>query len=233
MTLQRQVLIVEDEPDIAQFISAALENNGYVSRIVGTGVDCLRICSGKLPDIVILDLGLPDMDGQEIIRAIRAWSKVPIIVLSARDQEEQKVLALERGADDYLTKPFGMKEFLARVRVVLRHVNRRETLQEAAYCSRDLIVDLARRKVSVGGNETRLTPTEYNLLAVLVAKAGQIVTHAELLREVWGRGSEEHSHYLRIYIQRLRQKLGDDPLYPRHIFTEPGIGYRISAEDET
>jgi two-component system KDP operon response regulator KdpE len=170
------------------------------------------------------------MDGKEVIKSLREWSRLPIIILSARDQETEKVAALEAGADDYLTKPFGTAELMARIKVALRHASRREALQDMSYSHDGLFIDLGRRKAALKDTEIHLTPTEYDLLALLARKAGQVVTQAELLREVWGKHSAEHDHYLRIYVQRLRQKLGDDPLHPRYIFTEPGIGYRLSEE---
>ena len=224
------ILIVEDEPEISRFIETALEGHGYAVEVAETGQKSIRIASARPPDLMVLDLGLPDMDGKHVIRALREWSRLPVIVLSARDQEAEKVAALELGADDYLTKPFGMNELLARIGVALRHASRREALSEMQYRFRGLTVDLSRRKTLLHGQEVHLTPTEYDLLAALVRKAGQVVTQAELLREVWGRDSLEHDHYLRIYVQRLRQKLGDTPLYPQYIFTEPGIGYRLSED---
>jgi len=225
------IMIVEDEPEISRFIETVLAGQGYDVKIFETGRLAIKICASAPPDLIILDLGLPDMDGKEVIRAIRDWSRVPIIILSARDQEEEKVQTLEMGADDYLTKPFGTAELLARIGVALRHASRRDALSELSYTFKDLSVDLGRRKVFLAGEEIHLTPTEYDLLTALVRKAGQVVTQTELLREVWGRDSQEHDHYLRIYVQRLRQKLGDNPLYPRYIFTEPGIGYRLSEEE--
>ena len=230
MPTKARVMVVEDEPEISRFLETALTDNGYTVELVSTGKDALRICAASPPDLMILDLGLPDMDGKDIIRQTREWSRVPVIILSARDQEAEKVAALELGADDYLTKPFGTQELMARIKVALRHANRREQLEDLAYAFRDLRVDLARRKASLKGEEIHLTPTEYDLLALLARKAGQVVTHAEILREVWGKNSDEHDHYLRIYVQRLRQKLHDDPLHPAYIFTEPGIGYRLSEE---
>lgn len=224
------ILIVEDEPEISRFIETALESSGYDVRVADTGQEALKMAAAHPPELIILDLGLPDIDGKQVIRSLREWSRIPVIVLSARDQEEEKVAALELGADDYLTKPFGMAELLARIGVARRHATRREALSEMQYNFKDLTVDLSRRKAMLRGEEVHLTPTEYDLLSALVRKAGQVVTQAELLREVWGRDSLEHDHYLRIYVQRLRQKLGDNPLYPQYIFTEPGIGYRLSEE---
>ena len=230
MPNKAKILVVEDEPEISRFLETALADNGYAVEVVSTGRAALKICAASPPDLIILDLGLPDMDGKEIIRQTREWSRVPVIILSARDQEAEKVAALELGADDYLTKPFGTQELMARIKVALRHANRREQLDDLVYAFRDLRVDLARRKAVLAGGEIHLTPTEYDLLALLARKAGQVVTHAEILREVWGKNSDEHDHYLRIYVQRLRQKLKDDPLHPAYIFTEPGIGYRLSEE---
>jgi two-component system KDP operon response regulator KdpE len=223
-------MIVEDEPEISRFLETALADNGYAVLAAASGKAALTSCATRPPDLIILDLGLPDMDGKELIKRMREWSRVPVIILSARDQEAEKVAALEMGADDYLTKPFGMQELLARIKVALRHASRREHLSELIYSFKDLQVDLSRRRAIVKNEEVHLTPTEYDLLALLARKAGQVVTHAEILREVWGKNSEEHDHYLRIYVQRLRQKLGDDPLHPRYIFTEPGIGYRLREE---
>ena len=230
MVNKARIMVVEDEPEISRFLDTALTDAGYAVELVGTGREALKISAAKPPDAIILDLGLPDMDGKEIIRQTREWSRVPIIILSARDQEAEKVAALELGADDYLTKPFGTQELMARIKVALRHANRRERLDDLVYVFRDLRVDLARRKAVLGADEIHFTPTEYDLLALLARKAGQVVTHAEILRDVWGKNSDEHDHYLRIYVQRLRQKLKDDPLHPVYIFTEPGIGYRLSEE---
>lgn len=221
-------MIVEDEREISRFLEAALIAQDYNVDTVSSGRDALKLSAAQPPDTVILDLGLPDIDGKEVIRKLREWSRVPIIVLSARDQEQEKVEALELGADDYLTKPFGTQELLARIKVALRHASRREQPAEQTYTYKELTIDLARRKTLMRGAEIHFTPTEYDLLSLLARKSGQVVTHAEMLREVWGRNAEENDHYLRIYIQRLRQKLSDDPLQPEYIFTEPGIGYRLS-----
>ncbi|MDE1153435.1 MAG: response regulator transcription factor [Micavibrio sp.] len=225
------ILIVEDEPEISRFLEASLTGLDYRVDVARSGLDALKISTAHPPDVLVLDLGLPDMDGKEVIRRMREWSRMPIIVLSARDQEAEKVEALETGADDYLTKPFGIQELVARIKVALRHHSRREQMLENVYNHKDLSLDLSRRKASMKGTEIRLTPTEYDLLSLLARKAGQVVTHSEMLRDVWGRNSEENDHYLRIYIQRLRQKLGDNPLNPTYIFTEPGIGYRL-VEDK-
>lgn len=224
------VLIVEDEPEIGRFLEASLSALEYKVGLATTGAAALKFCAARPPDVLVLDLGLPDMDGKDIIRKLRDWSRLPVIVLSARDQEAEKVEALESGADDYLTKPFGIQELAARIKVALRHNSRREKMTEMTYQYKDLTIDLARRKASLKGAEIHLTPTEYDLLSLLARKAGQVVTHSEMLRDVWGRNSAENDHYLRIYIQRLRQKLNDNPLNPAYIFTEPGIGYRLVEE---
>jgi len=221
------ILIVEDEPEIGRFLEASLAALEYKVELAKTGAEALKLSTAHPPDVVVLDLGLPDMDGKDIIRKLRDWSRLPIIVLSARDQEAEKVEALETGADDYLTKPFGIQELIARIKVALRHHSRREKMAEMTYQYKDLAIDLARRKATLKGAEIHLTPTEYDLLSLLARKAGQVVTHGEMLRDVWGRNSAENDHYLRIYIQRLRQKLNDNPLNPAYIFTEPGIGYRL------
>ena len=228
MANRARIVVVEDEREISRFLEAALTAEDYTVDTVASGREALKLSAAQPPDAVILDLGLPDIDGKDVIRKLREWSRVPIIVLSARDQEREKVEALELGADDYLTKPFGTQELLARIKVALRHASRREQPTEQIYSYKELTIDLARRKTAMKGAEIRLTPTEYALLSLLARKSGQVVTHAEMLREVWGRNSEENDHYLRIYIQRLRQKISDDPLKPEYIFTEPGIGYRLS-----
>lgn len=228
MANKARIVIVEDEREISRFLEAALIAQDYNVDTVSSGRDALKLSAAQPPDTVILDLGLPDIDGKEVIRKLREWSRVPIIVLSARDQEQEKVEALELGADDYLTKPFGTQELLARIKVALRHASWREQPAEQTYTYKELTIDLARRKTLMRGAEIHFTPTEYDLLSLLARKSGQVVTHAEMLREVWGRNAEENDHYLRIYIQRLRQKLADDPLQPEYIFTEPGIGYRLS-----
>ena len=228
MANKARIVIVEDEREISRFLEAALIAQDYNVDTVSSGRDALKLSAAQPPDTVILDLGLPDIDGKEVIRKLREWSRVPIIVLSARDQEQEKVEALELGADDYLTKPFGTQEMLARIKVALRHASWREQPAEQTYTYKELTIDLARRKTLMRGAEIHFTPTEYDLLSLLARKSGQVVTHAEMLREVWGRNAEENDHYLRIYIQRLRQKLADDPLQPEYIFTEPGIGYRLS-----
>jgi len=221
------ILIIEDEQEIRKFLSFSLESNGYKPFSATSGHEGLQQLALIRPELVILDLGLPDSDGQEIIQRIREWSQLPIIVLSARGQEQDKIKALENGADDYLTKPFSLGELLARIKVALRHVQRLKDTGESCYEVNGLKVDFVARRITLSGDEIHLTPTEYKLLTVLVKNAGKVVTHHHLLREVWGKYSAEHNTYLRIHTQHLREKLKDDALNPRFIITEPGIGYRF------
>ncbi|PYN57678.1 MAG: DNA-binding response regulator [Candidatus Rokuibacteriota bacterium] len=225
------VVVVEDEPQIRKFLRAALTGQGYRVFEAGTGEDGLIEAASRQPDIVIVDLGLPDIDGREVITRLREWSAVPIIVLSARGQEPDKVAALDAGADDYLSKPFGVGELLARMRVALRHGARGDQESvESTLTVGDLQIDLGRRRVLVHGAEVHLTPIEYRLLANLVKHAGKVVTHRQLLREVWGPNAEEQSHYLRVYMAHLRRKLEKNPAQPRYLLTEAGVGYRLLTE---
>jgi two-component system KDP operon response regulator KdpE len=225
--IQLKILIVDDEPEIRSFLSAALGSEGYAVDYAETGEEALKFVAAKPPDLVILDLGLPDKDGQEVLAQIREWSAVPIIVLSARDRESEKVEALEKGADDYLTKPFGTAELFARLKVALRHANQTSNLVGPAYEQAGLKVDLDQRLVTLNNIPVHLTPTEYKLLATLAKYPGKVITQTTLINEVWGKNSQGNSHYLRIYIQHLRNKLNDDPLDPTYILTEAGIGYRL------
>lgn len=230
MTQPPRILIIEDEREIQRFLKLSLESNGYAPLLATTGKEGLALATTALPSVLILDLGLPDMDGKDIIRHVREWSQMPILVLSARDREQEKVECLEAGADDYLTKPFGVAELLARLKVALRHASRVGTGQECIFQSGDLQVDLSRRSVKLAGEEIHFTPHEYQLLAVLVKHAGKVVTYSQLLKEIWGKHTPEHNNYLRIHMQHLRQKLNDDPLKPRYFATEPGVGYRLKDE---
>ena len=225
------VVVIEDEPQIRRFLRAALTGQGYRVFEAATGEDGLIEAASRQPDIVILDLGLPDLDGMAVIKRLREWSAVPVIVLSARGQEQDKVAALDGGADDYVGKPFAVGELLARMRVALRHRAQldRESM-ESTFTVGELHVDLGRRRVLLGGTEVHLSPIEYRLLAVLVRYAGRVVTHKQLLREVWGPNAETQSHYLRVYMTHLRRKLEPDPARPRYLLTEPGVGYRLLAE---
>jgi two-component system KDP operon response regulator KdpE len=224
------VLVIEDEPPIRRFLRPTLTSQGYRIVEAETGEDGLVQAATRQPDLVILDLGLPDLDGLQVIRRLREWSAVPIIVLSARGAESDKVAALDAGADDYVAKPFAVGELLARARVALRNAARAGEPGESTFELGDLRVDLSRRRVWLRDTEVRLTPIEYRLLAVLVRHAGKVLTHRQLLQEVWGPGQVEQTHYLRIYMANLRRKLEADPARPRFLRTEPGVGYRLLAE---
>ncbi len=227
----RLVLIVEDEPQVLRFLRASLSAHGYRLAEASTGQQALVEAATRGPDVVLLDLGLPDIDGVEVARRIREWSVVPIIVLSARGQESDKIRALDAGADDYLTKPFGVGELLARMRVALRHASRVAAgLGETTLETGELRVELATRRVFIRGEEVRLTRTEFNLLATLAKNAGKVVTHRQLLQEVWGPGSTGQSHYLRVYMGQLRHKLEEDAARPKYLVTETGVGYRLVVD---
>jgi two-component system KDP operon response regulator KdpE len=227
-----RILVIEDEPEIRRFLRASLAAHGFIVHEAETGRDGLLQASSLPPDVVILDLGLPDIDGLAVIEELRGWSRVPTIVLSARGQESDKIAALDAGADDYLTKPFSVGELLARLRVALRH--RAQVAEEYAtnvFAAGDLEVDLARRQTRVAGQSVHLTPTEYRLLTLLIKSAGRVITHRQLLKDVWGPGSTQEAHYLRVYVNQLRKKLGDNSATPRLIMTEPGVGYRFAEAD--
>jgi two-component system KDP operon response regulator KdpE len=221
------VLLIEDEPQIRRFLRAALSSHGYTPVEASTAEEGLRQATTRPPALIILDLGLPDLDGLEVTRRVREWSETPIIVLSARGQESDKIAALDAGADDYLTKPFSVGELLARMRVALRHTAATQEPEAPVFQVGDLRVDLARRQVFVQETEVHLTPIEYRLLSVLVGHAGKVVTHKQLLKEVWGLAYQAESHYLRVYMGQLRRKLEADPARPRYLTTEPGVGYRL------
>ncbi len=223
----RHVVLVEDEPHIRRFVRAALEEDGCAVFEADTAARGLTEAATRKPDLVIVDLGLPDKDGLELIRDLRGWSDVPVIVLSARSSEADKIAALDLGADDYLTKPFGIGELLARVRAALRRSARAGEAGESTLHAGDVEVNLAARVVRRGGEEVHLTPTEFRLLAHLCAHAGKVVTHRQILREVWGPSYVEHAHYPRIVMQHLRQKLEADPARPAFLLTEIGVGYRL------
>jgi two-component system KDP operon response regulator KdpE len=225
------ILVIEDEAQIRRFLRASLSSHGYRLQEAATGEEGLTKAATFQPDLIILDLGLPDLDGLEVTTRLREWTALPVIVLSARGQEQDKVAALDAGADDYLTKPFGVAELLARLRVALRHSSKTPTEQTAPiFTTSDLAVDLARRQVTIRGQEIHLTPIEYKLLATLVKYAGKVVTHNQLLREVWGPGYAEETHYLRVYMGQLRHKLENEPARPRYILNEPGVGYRLRSD---
>jgi two-component system KDP operon response regulator KdpE len=223
------VLIVDDEAQIRRFVRISLTANGYNVHEAVTGSDGLEQAALLRPDAVILDLGLPDQDGLQVLKQLREWSEVPVVVLSVRDADVDKIALLDAGADDYLTKPFSMGELLARLRVAQRH--RQPASDGAVFEAGRLTVDLARRLVSVEGEPIKLTKTEYALLRLFVQHAGKVLTHGQILREVWGAGYENETHYLRVYIAHLREKLEKDPTNPELLLTEPGVGYRLVADD--
>jgi len=224
-----KILVIDDEAEIRKLLKVGLTAHGYVFLEAGTGKDGIYQTAVTRPDIIILDMGLPDLEGPEVVKHIREWSQVPIIILSVRGQDSDKVNALDIGADDYLTKPFSMTELLARIRVAMRHQNNLK--DEPVFHSADLSIDLARRHVEIAGAEIHLTPTEYDLLRILVSHAGKVATHSFLLANIWGNTSQECAQYLRIYISQLRKKIEKDPNQPRFILTEPGVGYRFNISE--
>jgi two-component system, OmpR family, KDP operon response regulator KdpE len=221
-----RVLVVDDERPIRRFLNASLSGQ-YTVLEAATGQDALAVTVSGRPDAIILDLGLPDLDGVEVTRRLREWTQIPIIVVSVRDHEEDKITALDAGADDYLTKPFGVGELMARLRVVLRRASAPES--ELVYHADQLSVDLTRREVIVEGQVANLTPTEYDILRVLIQNAGKVLTHQQLIHLVWGNNYEADSHLLRVNISNLRRKIELDPSRPRFIMTEPGVGYRLKT----
>ncbi|MGA8863050.1 MAG: two-component system response regulator KdpE [Gallionella sp.] len=224
------IIVIEDEAQIRRFLRTTLTAEGYQVIEAETGKHGMTEAETRKPDLIILDLGLPDMDGVEVVKGVRAWSSIPVIILSARSQESDKISALDAGADDYLVKPFGVGELLARIRVALRHVSSTANGEEAGVFSVDeLKVDMVQRKVTVGGAKVHLTPIEYRLLTVLVKHAGKVLTHRLLLKEVWGPNYVDRAHYLRVYMGILRHKLEKDPARPRFLLTEVGVGYRLAA----
>jgi two-component system KDP operon response regulator KdpE len=230
MTTTARILIVDDEPQIRRFLRTSLDAHGFDVVEADGGKEAIRQAGVEKPDVIVLDLGLPDMEGLEVIKRLREWSAVPIIVLTARNREPDKIEALDGGADDYLTKPFGMGELMARIRAALRH-----RLQSAGappiFKVGDIVVDLVKRLVTRAGDEVKLSPREYDVLRMLVQNAGRVVTHQQMLREVWGPAHVQDTQYLRVYIGQLRDKLEPQPEAPRYIVTEPGVGYRIRDED--
>ena len=229
MAAAATILVVDDEPQIQRFLKPGLTAGGYDVASAETGQAAVKLIAATAPDLVILDLGLPDMDGKEVIREVRTWSKVPIIVLSARDREAEKIAALDLGADDYVNKPFGIGELLARIRTALRHVGRSaETANVLGM--QGIVLDIAAHGVTKNGEVLHLTPKEFDLLALLLKNAGRVLTHRQILSAVWGPAHVEDMQYLRVFIGQLRLKLEDDPSEPRLILTEPGIGYRFAAD---
>jgi two-component system KDP operon response regulator KdpE len=222
-------LVVDDEPQISRLLQTTLGAHGYQIAVATDGQAALDQAAHWRPDVILLDLGLPVLDGLEVCRRIREWSQVPIIVLTVHDAEQDKVAALDLGADDYLTKPFGADELLARIRVALRHAARSATPAEPLLRFGDLTIDLTRRLVTLSSQEVHLTPTEYDLLKALATQAGRVLTHGMLLRSVWGSAYEHDAPTLRVFVTQLRRKIEADPAHPTHILTEPGIGYRFAA----
>jgi len=222
------IIVIEDDPPIRRFLRTGLSTQGFSVFEADTGKKGIDEAGVRKPDLVILDLGLPDMDGVDVIKAIRAWSDMPIIIVSARSSEQHKIDALDAGADDYLTKPFGFDELLARIRVALRHSTRSMgQIQADVFITANIKVDLVNRLVSVDNEEIHLTPIQYRLLTVLIKHASKVLTHQQILKEVWGPSYLENAHYLRIYMSQLRQKLEADPTQPKFLLTESGIGYRL------
>jgi len=221
-----RILVVEDEERLRRALAINLKAHGHTVEAVGDGAAALRAAAAAPPDLLIVDLGLPDMDGMDVVAGVRGWSAVPIIILSARDNQWDKVDALDAGADDYLTKPFGMDELLARIRASLRRYSGAEGA-EAVVETPTLRIDLAAHKLSREGSEVRLTPTEWHFLEALVRHSGKLVGGRQLLHDIWGPGYTEETNYLRVYMAQLRRKLEADPAHPRHLITEPGLGYRF------
>ena len=224
------ILIIEDEATLRRFLAPTLLNQGYQVIQASTAAEGITMARSYNPDLILLDLGLPDQDGLKVLEEVRSWSRRPVIILSARNQERVKVQALDLGADDYLAKPFGASELLARIRVALRH-SVQSLRPEPIFDHEGLRVDLEKREVSVNGRSVHLTALEYKLLEALVQRAGKVSTHAQLLSEVWGPGAEGQTHYLRIYMAQLRNKLEADPTRPKYFLTEPGVGYRLNVEE--
>jgi two-component system KDP operon response regulator KdpE len=225
------ILVIDDEPQILRAIRTILTEKDFKVSVANRGEEGMTLAATQEPDIVILDLGLPDMDGVEVCARLREWTQIPIIVLSARDEERDKVAALDAGADDYLTKPFGIEELLARVRVALRHSARMRGAPSKIVHAGSLTIDLAWHVVKRDGEDIKLTGTEYKLLSYLASNHGRVLTHQSILVNVWGPADIDHTEYLRVYMRQLRKKLEDDPERPQYILTEPGIGYRFMADE--
>jgi two-component system, OmpR family, KDP operon response regulator KdpE len=223
--INSRILVVDDEPEIRRFLRASLRAQQYEVLEASNGTQALEVMTQHQPDLMILDLGLPDIDGVEITRRIREWSQIPIIILSVRDRERDKIEALDVGADDYLTKPFGVGELIARMRVVMRRIS--TEAQEAVFSVKGLKIDLVRHQVSLADKDIPLTPTEFDLLRVLIQNAGKVITHRQLIQKVWGGGYEDESRLLRVNISNLRHKIEPDPNQPYYILTELGVGYRF------
>ncbi|HLF28472.1 MAG TPA: response regulator transcription factor [Anaerolineae bacterium] len=231
MTSQPHVLVIDDEPQILRALRTILTENKFHVTVASRGEEGLALAAAQPPDVIILDLGLPDMSGIEVCQRLREWTQIPIIVLSVRDSERDKVVALDRGADDYLTKPFGIEELLARIRVALRHSIHVQGSKQTLISAGPLTIDLARYSVTRDSDPVKLSATEFKLLAYLAANAGRVLTHRSILTHVWGEAEADHIEYLRVYMRQLRKKLEADPEHPQILLTEPGIGYRFNADD--
>ena len=237
MNIREKILVIEDEKSIARFISTILTANGYEAMRASNGAEAMSMISSHCPDLVILDLGLPDMDGLDILRQIRSWSALPVVVVSARSHEQDKVSALDLGADDYLTKPFGTVELLARIRTALRHPRRAcggEEMREGQYIVGDLVIDYNKHRAYLGGEDAGLTPSEFKILALLGRYAGRVLTYQQILRELWGPAANPRDNkLLRVHMANLRRKLEKNPEEPRYLFTEVGVGYRLAEGEGT
>lgn len=227
---QSRILVVDDEPQIQRFLKPSLAAAGYEVLEAATGAEALKAVATQAPDLVILDLGLPDMDGKDVVASLRGWSDIPIVILSARDRESEKIAALDLGADDYVEKPFGIGELTARIRTALRHRGRRDAIPTIIEVD-GLTIDPVKRLVSRAGEAVHLTPKEYDLLLLLARHTGRVVTHRTLLTSVWGPAHGDDLHYLRVFIGQLRQKIEQDPTQPRIVRTEPGVGYRMAEQE--
>ena len=231
MTVQSHVLVIDDEPQILRALKTILTAKGFRVSTANRGEEGLAMATALEPDLIILDLSLPDIDGVEVTRRLREWSQVPVIVLSVRDSEHDKVTALDKGADDYLTKPFGIEELMARIRVALRHATHVKGSPRTIIKAGPIEIDLVNHLVTRAGTEVKLTATEFNLLAYLAQNAGRVLTHQMILASVWDPADRDHVEYLRVYIRQLRKKLEDDPDQPQYILTEPGVGYRFISDE--
>lgn len=229
--MSAHILVVDDEPQILRAIRTILTANQFKVSVASSGSEALTLAAAQPPDVIILDLSLPDMDGLQVCEELRQWTQVPIIILSVRDSEREKVKALDKGADDYLTKPFGIEELLARIRVALKHSDQAKGVQETVITAGSLIIDLSRHIITLAGKEVKLTATEFKLMAYLANNADRVLTHQSILNYVWGSADIDHTEYLRVYIGQLRKKLEVNPDSPKYLITEPGVGYRFITGD--
>lgn len=225
--MSAHILVVDDEPQILRAIRTILTANQFKVSVASSGIEALTLAAAQPPDVIILDLSLPDMDGLQVCEELRQWTQVPIIILSVRDSEREKVKALDKGADDYLTKPFGIEELLARIRVALKHSDQAKGVRETVISAGSLIIDLGRHIITLAGKEVKLTATEFKLMAYLANNADRVLTHQAILNYVWGSADVDHTEYLRVYIGQLRKKLEVNPDSPKYLITEPGVGYRF------